>query len=87
MSLTKSYPFHGVHHVCGARVQFDRSGRGRCWRNVAKGDLLPSIEEIIAAEILDGGRPTGQISIGGCRFRWLVDSGDKTCINGRWYRR
>ena len=87
MSLTKSYPFHDVHHVCGARIQFDRSGRGRCWRNVIKGDLLLFVEDIIAAEIIGRGRATGQISIQGCLFRWVVDSGDKTCINGRWYRR
>ncbi len=89
MSLTRSYPFHDVHHVCGARIQSDSSGRGHAWRNVPKGELLPSVEEIISAEILDGHRPTGQACIGGEHFRWVVDSvdGSKTCINGRWCNR
>lgn len=86
MALTRSFPFRGSHHVCGSRIQADPSGQGHAWKDVPTGDLLPSVEDVIAAEILDGQQPTGSATIGGTRYRWVVDDieGRRTCIAGRW---
>ncbi len=55
----------------GHTIQIDRSGVGHCWE-VARGvDCLPSIQEEIAAEIIDGGRESGEYTAtNGVAYRW-----------------
>jgi hypothetical protein len=42
--------------VCGKSIQLDKSGVGHCWVPASETDCPASIQEEIAAEIIDGGR-------------------------------
>lgn len=56
--------------TCGKTIQIDRSGVGHNWRNLPAADLTDDLADTIAAEIIDGDRPTGSIVIGGIHYRW-----------------
>jgi hypothetical protein len=40
--------------VCGCQVQYDNSGVGHNWRDIAADDINADVREAIAAEIIDG---------------------------------
>ena len=55
--------------ICGKTIQIDRSGVGHNWRNLPAADLTEDLEDLLAAEILDGGE-YGRVTIGGVHYRW-----------------
>lgn len=54
--------------------QYDKSGgQGHCWVNVTEDNLPESIQEEIAAEVLDGkvGSCRDYTAQNGCHYRWM----------------
>lgn len=58
--------------VCGRKIQYDKSGVGHCWVPAEEVDCPPSIQEEIAAEIIDGGKDKCQRyrASNGVYYRW-----------------
>ncbi len=58
--------------VCGCQIQYDNSGVGHNWRNIAADAIPADIREEIAAEILDGGKDECDcyVASSGCHYRW-----------------
>ena len=56
--------------VCGKIIQIDRSGVGRCWRNLPAADLTDDLADVLAAEILDSPKNYGRVNVGGVHYRW-----------------
>ncbi len=52
------------------RIQIDASGVGHCWQTVPFARLDADVQDIIAAEIIDGRRESGKECIGGIWYRW-----------------
>lgn len=61
-----------VVEVCGHEIQYDRSGVGHCWVDASEIDCLPSIQEEIAGEIIDGGQESCDdfVASNGVHYRW-----------------
>jgi len=57
--------------VCGHTIQTDNSGVGHNWRTMHVDDLRPDVANIIAAEIIDGERESGEEIICGVHYRWI----------------
>lgn len=57
--------------VMGRTIQVDKSGVGHCWVAADAMDCPPSIQEEIAAEIVDG-KPTCRdyVATDGRHYRW-----------------
>lgn len=58
--------------VAGNAIQIDRSGVGHNWRNADADDVPASIQEEIAAEIIDGGNDDcdDYVASNGVHYRW-----------------
>lgn len=59
--------------INGITIQYDRSGgQGHCWVAATADNCPPSIEEEIAAEIIDGGNDDcdDYVASNGCHYRW-----------------
>jgi hypothetical protein len=59
--------------VNGLTIQIDRSGgHGHCWRDCDSIDCPPSVQEEIAAEIIDGrgGQVIYYVASNGQHYRW-----------------
>jgi len=59
-----------VVHLCGKSISVDNSGVGHNWRKVDANKLSEDVREILAGEIIDGGRESGKECIGGIWYRW-----------------
>jgi len=55
--------------VCGKTIQIDLSGVGHNWQPLPVDDMSEDLEDLLAAEILDGGE-YGRVTIGGVHYRW-----------------
>ena len=55
--------------VCGKAIQIDLSGVGHNWQPLPVDDMSEDLEDLLAAEILDGGE-CGRVTIGGVHYRW-----------------
>jgi hypothetical protein len=58
--------------INGISIQYDKSGVGHCWVGATEIDCLPSIQEEIAAEIIDGGNEScdDYVASNGVHYRW-----------------
>lgn len=58
--------------VVGAAIQYDKSGVGHCWVAATQDNCPPSIQEEIAAEIIDGDHESmdSYTASNGCKYRW-----------------
>lgn len=57
--------------VMGHEIQYDRSGVGHCWVAAEWIDCPPSVQEEIAAEILDGrDECRDYLASNGDHYRW-----------------
>jgi hypothetical protein len=58
--------------VCGRVISVDRSGVGHCWTPADEYDCPPSIQEEIAAEIIDGDLDTCDdfLASNGTHYSW-----------------
>jgi len=58
--------------VLGREIQYDKSGVGHCWASAEEVDCPQSIQEEIAAEIIDGGKEDcdGYRASNGVYYRW-----------------
>ena len=58
--------------VAGLAIQYDKSGVGHCWVSANDTNCPDSIQEEIAAEIIDGGNDDCDdfIASNGCHYRW-----------------
>ena len=58
--------------ICGKTIQYDKSGVGHCWIDASEHNCPPTIQEEIAAEIIDGQKKTsdGERFGNGQYYRW-----------------
>lgn len=59
--------------VVGNVISYDKSnGQGHCWVKADEVDCPPSIQEEIAAEIIDGKQDScsDYVASNGCHYRW-----------------
>ena len=58
--------------INGISIQYDKSGVGHCWVAADENDCPPSIQEEIAAEIIDGkvSECEDYVASNGCHYRW-----------------
>lgn len=71
--LTRKETTMTAIEINGTEIQIDRSnGQGHCWRAADEIDCPPSIQEEIAAEIIDGGQEScdGYRATNGQIYRW-----------------
>jgi hypothetical protein len=61
---------HEASTLCGKAISTDNSGVGHNWRRVDADSLSGDVREILAGEIIDGGRESGKECIGGIWYRW-----------------
>lgn len=56
----------------GIAIQYDKSGVGHCWVAATEIDCPPSIQEEIAAEIIDGKQASCEeyVASNGVCYRW-----------------
>jgi hypothetical protein len=59
-------------NVCGKSIQYDKSGVGHAWVAATDSDCPASIQEEIAAEIIDGkqGECEDYVASNGQHYRW-----------------
>jgi hypothetical protein len=55
---------------CGKSITVAIGDVGYCWRKVDANRLSEEVQRILAGEIIDGGRESGQECIGGIWYRW-----------------
>lgn len=59
-------------NIDGTTIQYDRSGVGHCWVEADEIDCPPSVQDEIAAEIIDGEQEScdDYVASNGCHYRW-----------------